>query len=213
MEPESYEVALLKSQLAKRVGIFACNEYVVYSSKDIVLTTETESATVRTNVLEGSLSAVADSAGAFFSLWEGVVADKHFDSYDWTAKVDADAVFLPQRLRQRMKSFDPDEAVSLNNCKDGLRGPLEILSIGGMKAFSGGIDKCKNKLQGEWHEFGVDVLLGECLDLLKVKRVDDTTLLREASVGEVPMCVGEEVAFHPLTSPEKYFTCLAQTAL
>jgi hypothetical protein len=214
--PNSNEVPLLRAILAERVGVFLCDEYVVYSTEDIELVAEPP---IHTEVLD-SLSEGGDNAQSPFQVWERVIADKRYNLYDWTIKVAADAVFIPQRLRQRAQTSDPHEAIYFNNGEEGLRGALEVISSGGMRAFSAGLDHCKEQLQGwfegTWHEShvgGVDVVLSDCLDLLKLVRINDVTLLSEANAGEVPMCVGEQVAFHPLTIPEKYFTCLAQTAL
>ena len=54
------------------------------------------------------------------------------ESKDWTVKVDADAVFLPMRLREKLSEIGvSDKCIYLENCKFvkfGFFGNLEVIS-------------------------------------------------------------------------------------
>merc|ERR1712190_326433 len=91
---------------------------------------------------------------------------------EWTVKVDPDAVFLPDRLHDQLKRAHGSDSVYLNNCDQGLHGPIEIVSHAGMADFEAGIDKCVTELKHEWGWQGEDVFLRHCLGILKVSRVD-----------------------------------------
>merc|ERR1712156_1224846 len=105
--------------------------------------------------------------------------------YDWVVKVDPDAVFLPERLRDRIQWMPrTTSGVMLQNCQYvdyGFFGNLEVLSVEAFDTTIDGACKAKRptdeKKNKKWHS--------DC----KVK---------------VP-------AFHPFKKPTEYFECLDQT--
>jgi len=219
MLPFGYELSLVRTQLQQGVGIFACNEYSVISNTSIVLSPGPPVKIVA-EAMQGSLQCgfggefnTALNSEIFFRVWLKVIALARFRLHDWTVKMDPDAVFLPGRLRSRFASSDPKSVVYINNCDEGLHGPIEVISNGGMRTYAAGIQKCRQRLEAEWMSYGEDVWLRHCLGLLGVNRVDAFDLLREKACrpfkDPVP-CVAEAVAFHPLKTPQAYFACLAQ---
>jgi hypothetical protein len=149
----------------------------------------------------------------FVRIWKKVMSDGQYKEFDWTVKVDPDAVFLAPRLRQRLSRAHSSDNVYFNNCKDGLHGPVEVISRGGMEVYRKGIAHCVSKLSWEFSTYGEDVFLRHCLGMLQVNRVDDFALLSETFGGQLPQCTSGAVSFHPLKTTETYFTCLAQTGL
>jgi hypothetical protein len=217
--PRSYEVALLRAQLLRGLGISLCNSYVVYSNETVELFPGPP-VRITSEVVEGSLKCdiggkfkTALNSDIFVRIWKHVILDGRFRKYDWTVKVDPDAVFLPDRLRAQAHNINAADVVYMNNCKDGLHGPLEVLSHGAMGVYTKGIDRCVSKLEFEFSDYGEDVFLRHCLGLLKVSRIDDFGLLTEKFNGEIPQCTTGAVSFHPLKSWNAYMACLAQTAL
>merc|ERR1712113_152655 len=105
-------------------------------------------------------------------------------------------------------------SVYFNNCDQGLHGPIEILSNGGMRTYFAGIDKCVAALKYEWNEKGEDVFLKHCLGMLKVNRVDNFKLLSEdRCFYENPAqngCTSGKVSFHPFKDSQSWFICLEQ---
>jgi len=218
MMPEGYEVSILQEISKKGIGIFACNAFAVFSSQAIGLSPGPPRIVAE---VIGSLHCdyggkwhLALNTEVFLRVWQRVFDDNTFLQNDWTVKVDPDAVFLPSRLKFRLLHSDPDAVVYLNNCDQGLHGPIEIVSRGGMVAFKDGIDNCNESLHYEWNEWGEDVFVRHCMGILNVSRVDDFTLLSEqACLQEDPVqegCFSGKVCFHPFKTLEKYSQCLAE---
>jgi len=219
MLPWGNEVSLIRSQLEKGAGIFKCNKWAVFSNASVELTPGPPVA-LRAEVIPGSLKCgfggeynTALNSEIFFRVWQKVIADGIYLMYDWTAKLDPDAVFLPSRLRQHVSQRNPQDSIYLNNCDVGIHGPIEVIAHGGMKIFGQGLQRCRDTLEHEWMTYGEDVWLMKCLQELRVNRQDDYMLLREKACRpyEYPIpCTSGAVSFHPLKSPQEYFGCLEQ---
>lgn len=231
MMAQGYEVDMLRTQLFKGAGIFRCENYSVYSNSSVLLRPKIgDKPRINTDVIPGSMQCefggvynTALNTEVFVRVWKKVFSDNIFTKYDWTVKVDPDAVFLPDRLRDHasrylyLRLFTSASPVYLNNCKDGLHGPIEVISLGGMESFRSGITRCEDALRGEFDQFGEDVFLRHCLKLLGVVKADDFGMLQETACDPFPdkpmPCVSGKVAFHPLKSPVIYFQCLDQAEM
>jgi hypothetical protein len=220
MLPFGNELSLIRSQLAQGAGIFKCNAYSVISNKPIELSPGPPTR-ILADAIPGSLHCnfggeynTALNSEIFYRVWQRIFEDRCYLIHDWTVKVDADAVFLPERLREDVAQRDANDVVYLNNCDEGLHGPIEVLSRAGMKKFGRGMQHCHDKLEHEWMSYGEDVWLRRCLGLLGVNRVDDYPhMLREKACQpyQYPMpCSNGAIAFHPLKTPQEYFQCLQQ---
>jgi len=226
MQARGYEVGLIRSQLERGASIFSCDGYGVYSNETVVLSAGPP-AKIVTDSLGGSLICeiggrfhTALNSEVFVRVWKKVFDRGVFWKHDWTVKVDPDAVFLPKILRihvaryLKLEGYTSSAKVYLNNCKDGLHGPIEVISRGGMAAFSDGISDCHQNLKWEFSTYGEDVFLRHCLARLGVKKSDDFGLLMETVCDPFPQspspCVTGKVSFHPLKSPDKYFKCLGE---
>lgn len=222
MLPYGDELALIKMLLSKPVGIFTCEQYSVFSDGDITISPGPPMRIGTTDV--GSVSCqyggqwhLALNSEVFIKIWKKIFAEGKFAKCDWTVKVDPDAVLVPSRLRALVRTENADKAIYLNNCDQGLHGPLEVISQRGMEVFNHGIDHCQEKLSHEFWEFGEDVFLRHCMGLLKVKRVDNFKLLSEdRCFYENPMkdgCFSGKAAFHPFKKPDTYMRCLSQAGV
>jgi len=105
MMPFGYEPGLLAEQHRKGTSIFACDEHEVFSNTSALMPSG-EPAPVNVTPVEGSLAVeyggrwgTALNAGVFNRVWAEVVRLGRFRRFDWTVKVDPDAVFFPERLR------------------------------------------------------------------------------------------------------------------
>mmetsp|Transcript_35267 Transcript_35267/g.101284 ORF Transcript_35267/g.101284 Transcript_35267/m.101284 type:complete len:562 (-) Transcript_35267:151-1836(-) len=219
MLPWGNEVSLIRAQLAKGVGIFSCDDWTVISNQSVVLSPGPP-ALIRTDVMGGSLKCsfggeyhTALNSEIFYRVWSKVAKIGRFSQHDWTVKMDPDAVLLPMRLRQHVAGRIPATPLYINNCFEGLHGPIEVVSSGGMKVFADGLEHCRESLEGEWMTYGEDVWLRRCFGLLALARADDYDVLREKACkpfkNPIP-CTYNAVSFHPLKKPEAYFKCLAQ---
>merc|ERR1712003_305052 len=77
-------------------------------------------------------------------------------NHDWTVKVDADAVFLPMRLRTKLSSHKvTSSGIYLENCKYvnyGFLGNLEVISHQGFSTFLANIEDCTKALNWKGKE-------------------------------------------------------------
>lgn len=110
MRPVGYELGLLSAQLARRAGIFGCDEFAVFSNSTIPLGTDGET-NVSTMSVPGELSVpfggqwnTALNTGVFVRVWRAVGDLGRYQSCSWTVKADPDSVFLPSRLRELLAS-------------------------------------------------------------------------------------------------------------
>mmetsp|Transcript_6490 Transcript_6490/g.18075 ORF Transcript_6490/g.18075 Transcript_6490/m.18075 type:complete len:651 (-) Transcript_6490:176-2128(-) len=112
MMPYGYEPNLLNEQQQRKVGIFACNEAVVFSNMSTLISGEMSPIDV--DVVEGSLAVpfggkwmTALNTGVFNRIWSRVVQLGRYRYHDWVVKVDPDAVFFPSRLAQLLRHRTP----------------------------------------------------------------------------------------------------------
>jgi len=139
-------------------------------------------------VLHSSAKHLANTP-VFQKVWDQVLKLGRWRDYDWTIKLDVDAVPLPLRLHDYLKNrpqktlaWDPRipgeevpfKAEYLYNARHDmygnfLHGPAEALSRGAMQILGGGHGRCKKKFPPM--EFGEDFYLNKCLELLGIPSV------------------------------------------
>lgn len=205
-------------QLSKGASIFACEDWAVYSDKQVWLspgppvrldaTVLNTSLVARTGVVEHILN-----VEIFMTAFEQVRRDARFKLHDFIVKVDPDAVFIPHRLKSHLRLAAPerDSTLYLTNCKASFEfyGALEVFSRKALETYFKGQSTCKENLP--WKEWGEDMWMRKCLDFLKVPHKDDFGLLSDAYCGVEPSpCTSGAVAFHPFKAPETYMHCLMQ---
>jgi len=221
----SVERDLLVAQYQERAGIFSCNEYTVYSNESAVLKDDVLIRAVATNLHceRGGEFHTPLNVDAFGAVWKQVVEDGIFLRHDWTAKVDPDCVFLPQRLRGALpirRDEGAHNAVYLNNCRFGLQGALEVLSRTAVQALASGWGRCRShfrELCGGACMWGEDLFADQCLGkVLKVQRIDALGLLSASSCGAAEgrdNCHDpSRAAFHPFRDLDAHRSCLRRAA-
>jgi len=120
MMPFGYEPSLLATQRNRTVGIFDCDGYDVFSNTTTVLSTG-KRAPIDLKIMNGSLAVqyggkwgTALNTGVFNRLWTEVIHLARYRLFDWTVKVDPDAVFFPSRLRMILKRRTPLNTVRMH---------------------------------------------------------------------------------------------------
>lgn len=235
--PRSYEVDLMRVILAEGAGPFACDEGVVFSNETISLGIDTATGTeVYTATFEGSLQVeyggrwgTALNTEVFIRIWNAVAEAGRYEYYDWTVKLDADCVFLPQRLLQILNTVSVDVPAYLNNCKYGLHGPIEVLNRLALETFLSKEQDCEDIRESamtlqplHWNpkimryvgtttgvSFGEDEYLRRCLDKLQIPGIDEFALLTEDACGVMAYpCNSGAAAFHPFKATDSYLGCL-----
>lgn len=218
MLPHGYERGLMEHLLREKQSIFKCDSYRVFSEGDIEVGQGYMAHDIgSTKVKWGGPYNNALNSDVFVRAWKKVFAESVYSKRDWTVKVDPDTVFLPDRLIPRLQKSDPSSIVYLNDCDQGLHGPIEIVSNGGMDAFRDGMDECVDALRHEFTESGEDVFLRHCFGMLKINRVDKFKYFKLLSetvcMWNDPVnkgCITDHVAFHPFKTEDSYFKCLGE---
>ena len=239
--PNSYEQELLVMQYRFGGGIFACDQHAIYSSARLELAPGLVARQVSSTLMSelGGPYITVLNLGAFMAVWRQVLLDGDYLQCDWTIKADPDTVFIVQRLVPILSLQGMtmgENGKYLNNCQDGLHGPLEIFSQGALRSLGRHALDCAQALDGgqECHEhcekfwefdyvekcnghcttwWGEDIWLDQCLSrFANVKRVFVPELLLEAHCHPKPgwrNCLDSNVvAFHPFKSVHDYETCL-----
>mmetsp|Transcript_30330 Transcript_30330/g.59496 ORF Transcript_30330/g.59496 Transcript_30330/m.59496 type:complete len:586 (+) Transcript_30330:110-1867(+) len=221
MVPFTYEGGLLDWQFRKSSGLFACDEHMVYSnsSQDVA------GVGFGINVINMDLE--CERGGEFQSqlnlkvfreVWARVESDGIYRQYDWTVKVDADAVFLPSRLQYVLQNYSHAPAsLYFTNCRFGLHGAIEVFSRFAVQSLTSGWGHCEKHFAGLcagpcW--WGENLFVDQCLsEVLNVHRYLEDALLLEDKCGMPEegwrSCSNPgKVAFHPFKSVDEYKRCL-----
>ena len=150
-------------------------------------------------------------------------------------KLDADAVFVPSRLRPILaKQMVPAEGVYLENCQHvsyGYFGNLEVFSLAAFETLVNNIDACKASLPwktgvkgGKFGPMGEDLFAQQCLDSVGVPRIEaydistDGACEADRPEGEkdnkkfVPDCsTASTPQMHPYMTPKAMGACYDAT--
>jgi len=215
--PSRYERGLLKQQLDLDAGIFRCDGFDVFAADPDTLGISKAGVKVEAQLIPKisvgvSQDGTAGNAKLFMAVWDKIIAMGRFRNYDWTVKVDPDAVILPWRLRPAMEPHN-DEQVYVVNCDKFptspnfpmMYGALEVFSRKAMEAYADGSWKCGTQLP--WKAWGEDYYMTHCMDFLGVGRIGDYTILGDN------MCLGANCAddsvatFHPFKDEVGWLNC------
>jgi hypothetical protein len=213
----------MRHQLETGLGIFACDEYGVFTDHTapwtvgpgplgMLSTIHFQSAPVGY-----SKDGTAGNALLFMHVWEVVINDGRWSQHDWTVKVDPDAVMFPDRLRLHVKQHNGKKAW-IANCNafpsssdfPMMYGALEVISKSALAAYEvdiAGNQRCKHELQ--WGIMGEDMFFGNCLSLLGSEKIVDTNIvLDERCLGFQNCRSGTFAAFHPFKNVPVWMDCL-----
>jgi len=237
----SYELELLRTNLFLGTSIFGCESYRVFSdvstwlSPGKVETVKIEDTENNFHFAKRKVTGTWINSNMFIQTWKKIKEENMWNSKDWTVKVDADAVFLPMRLRQKLGQVEVTaNGIYLENCKYvnfGFFGNLEVISKKAFATFLANIDDCKSSLNylGREKDFGnepwgEDLFAQRCMDLHGVDRVSAWDITTDGMCqayrpeGEKknkkwkPDCaVTQTAAMHPFKKPQDYFDCLKAT--
>jgi len=199
--PKSPEVALMELAKRSKTSIFACDASDVFHSW--------QSAKSGWDTGEATLT----NTDVFINVWDQVHEAGSFMDYDWTVKVDADAVLIPDRLRGHITGLrvPPNRAIYLkNNAMDpglgnnGFLGAVEVFSKNAVETYLDNKEGCRQTLG---IQAGEDGFFKGCMDALGVGFMVDANLFNpDLSPGA---CInGNRAAFHPLKDPVNWQCCI-----
>jgi len=222
------EEKLIKQQLEKGIGIFACNEWAVMSDISVTLnrwgphgfpripggkpgsfdmpTWAIGSTKAQKGVESNPLNSVI-----FKMAWDALRSSRKLERHDWVVKVDPDAVWFPGRLRTHLQVYIKGhenslaDNVYLQNCVhfQTMQGPIEVMSKRAATALQNNIKQCG----GLWGT-GEDQFLVKCLKQLGVSSHMEETLLNDKYCDGYNNCHDAwKVAFHPYKDTERFMRC------
>jgi len=191
------DLALLKTQLKFKVGIFACTKYEVFSD---VRTELSEAPPIYASVvknLDGEFHKFTredkpykwDNTPFFMQVWMAIRHNSHHTTTNWIVKVDPATVFLPDRLATHLAAKEvPSTGVYFENCKgvdSGFFGNIEVTSKEAFSRFLTKLEDCKLNLcwngqkdceNWKYGPWGEDKFMQECMDRQSVAKVEDFKL-------------------------------------
>lgn len=198
--PNSTEGTL--KELAKKNGasIFACDAHDVFMSRSTWSSgwDTAESTLVNTDV--------------FIEIWKGLWDSKKFLDYDWTVKVDADCVFVPDRLRAHIRMMNPpkDTPIYLKNNgvdpglgNNGFLGAIEVFSNTAVQTYLDNQAGCIKSFAGP---SGEDGYFKGCMDALGICYMLDSNMFNP---DYDPGACGNaaRAAYHPIKKPYDWQCC------
>jgi len=213
VQPAGYEIDMVRWLHEQKKSLFLCDRYAIYSNEKLGLDG------LKNLVVETSLEApiggawnTALNTPIFQKLWVQVIQDGQYKEAGWTVKVDVDAVFLPDRLRELVGRDDYKDAQEgqghfLNNCevKGSLHGPIEVLSRKALEVYGEKYTECDQSWQQE------DVFTRMCLVSQGVTEHFDWVVMSEQYCNDDwQSCSTRHITFHPFKSVDAYQACLSQ---
>jgi len=173
MDPEGVVAAHFKK---KGRGIFQCDDHMF---------------------VDGQPTGSMHNIDSFIHAWEVVRQDGRYAKHDWTVKVDADAVFLPDRLRLHINSLRPPQGsrLYLRNCdfKFHFLGAIEVLTREAVELYYAKAQECNDHVGKQG---GEDYWMLSCLEGIGVDYQTDYSLLNDKYAAEENCNDDWAVAFH-----------------
>jgi len=243
---KSYELDILKTQLFLGVSIFGCEDYRVYS--DVQENLDGDEGKVKTIMVTekdaqhpfhfAKRKRVGKwvNSNMFIQAWRDIKQEGAWAKWDWTVKVDIDAVFLPMRLRQYLGQKEvTDNGIYLETCKYvnfGFFGSCAVVSHNAAATYMANLDDCEatlNYMSADdkdtgMQPWGEDLFQQRCMDLHGVDKVAGYDVNTDASCSSwrpegqkknrkwLPECaLTKTPAMHHFKTPKLYFDCLKAT--
>mmetsp|Transcript_11366 Transcript_11366/g.21465 ORF Transcript_11366/g.21465 Transcript_11366/m.21465 type:complete len:472 (-) Transcript_11366:86-1501(-) len=211
--PWTNEVELLLLAEKLKAGFLQCDASEVFSDRKMHIgSMESIVVDVDLHCNVNKYTLTVENTPIFKKVWRKVLDTGTWKHYEWTIKVDLDAMFLPDRLRPLLN--DPwvkghaqtATGLWLNNCWRGLHGPIEVVSRRAMEVWDERWPQCDAVAYKHPQE---DVYLRVCMETIGVWRHDAWSLLAEDHCDrpDYQLCAGNWIAYHPFKEVEEWQGC------
>jgi len=205
---------LLKYQFDNKMSIFACDDYDVFSDVDVSFGSGYSAIKLDSQEEWYKYSrkdtGAAANAAIHIDAWKVMRGFQKWRDMEWVVKADADAVFIPPRLKDVLaKQLLPDVGLYFENCKgvlSGFFGSLEVISTAGWKIFVDKLENCKAELPWDGAEvdgwkagpWGEDKFAQDCMDKGGVMHLPLFELTYDGLCGsDRPKDLPKATIFHP----------------
>lgn len=236
---QSFEKELLSQQREKKVSIFACDSQAVYS--DVAVSLGGGVTTIKVDDVDGDFhfakrksSGAWVNTGMFQQVWKAIGQAGTYSSYDWTVKVDPDAVFFPAKLIWRIHLLPiPPAGGFLQNCEGvdyGFFGNLEVFSKTAFSTLVANVDRCKTSVVSNWKQgvkggkygpMGEDLFAELCLRKNGVSEIEAFDITKDGACEakrpgdqkknkkwKADCSAAATPAIHPFKKTKEYFECM-----
>lgn len=238
---KSTEMELLKLQKRYGVSIYGCDAWDVYA--DVAVPIDGSYSTIKVDDVFNEFHRIKRKTSGtwvnwamFYQVWVKVRDVGRWENKGWTIKVDADAVFIPQRMRDWLapKGESPN-GVYFENCPSvqyGLFGNTEVMSNTATKVLTKYLEDCHavyapcadDGCDWKWGPWGEDVFAQRCMDRHYVDKVEAFDITTDGAC-EADRPEGQKKnkkwaaedcskvttpAVHPFKKPKDYFRCMGE---
>merc|ERR1712190_531611 len=138
------------------------------------------------------------NTGMYKQVWKAIAKKATYASYDWTVKVDADAVFFQKKLVERVHLLPvgPSGAFLVNceGVKYGFFGNLEVISKTAFSILAANVDTCDKKTVADWKvgiEKGKYGPMGEDLFAEMCLRKNGVAMIDAFDISQDGMCAAK----------------------
>jgi len=196
-----YEGRIVEAMRKAKASIFSCDGSAIYQGAQAA---------------KGEWKSIKNT-DIFAKVWEDVKGGGEYLKHPWTVKVDADAVFFPDRLRLKIQKYikpPPRTALYFHNIdfKFNFMGALEVMTKEAVVTLLAGFGDC---LEHIGTDGGEDIFTMQCLDALGVGHMDDFSFLDDKyahpgsfNLFDVDACDNPAVvAFHPYKAVNSWMGC------
>jgi len=198
----------MREQLRRRTGIFACNDYAVISKVNVSLgygnkgcgevytwVNNVPQVPVGQYGMNGATTSSWLNTYTFIMAWDTLMNSGKLWKHQWVVKVDPDAVFFPDRLRNRVRPFTGGSKFIFNCNSNGpkIYGALEVFSMEAISAYHDRVGACKNM---NWHGWGEDMYMQECMKSVGAAGVTQFDLVADERCQNAACSDGSKAAFH-----------------
>merc|ERR1712039_972419 len=140
------------------------------------------------------------NTGMFKQVWKATKGRIGLEKADWVVKVDADAVFVPHRLKAALMGHPlAYTGVYFENCREvewGFFGNLEVYSSQAFSTLLDNIDSCSEKIDWvkgtKWGPIGEDLFAQMCMDYQGVTKVENFGLTTDGACPGTRKRYGQE---------------------
>jgi len=236
------ELETIQYQYSKGLSIFACEQQDVFADVEVAVgpglnTIKVVDTDQDFHFAKRKSTGAWVNTGMFSQVWKAIASGGKYQSADWVAKVDADAVFVPSRLSKMLQSqLVPPSGIYLENCKYvdyGYFGNLEVFSRAAFVTLTEKVDDCKADSQinwkvgiknGKYGPMGEDLFAQACLDKFGVRRVEafdittdgacpaDRPIDQQKNKKWTPTCAATATpAMHPFKKVADWIKCHDET--
>jgi len=207
VQADSHELEILKRQLFRRTGIFACDEYAIFSDhvESQLVGTGPDGSDIQTIVIPPLKNAMNQQFGgspcietqAMLKVWDLVRQDGRYKRHDWVLKIDPSSVFLLDRLKGYVKTHtSQNTGLVLTTCSrfNLVLPSLEVFSVHAMELFFG-----RNQWQcGAEQQRQIpceESFMTQCMDALGAKRINGLQLAGDPRCEAAPCTDDSRVLF------------------